>query len=201
MSTHDPIRLADEEKGDKEEGGLSLRALRTRTIFACDQVSDRMYRRIASALTLMQADDDKSPITIYVNSPGGSADSGFAIYDILRFIKPPVRTVCNGLCASAAVLIYLAAPKERRFCTPYSRFLLHQPSTQLMGAASDIEINANEIIRLRESYNNIVAQETGKTVEQVTRDADRDFWLTASQAIEYGLVGRITKSCAEMEKA
>lgn len=198
---YEPIHLAEEEKGDKEEGGLSLRALRTRTVFACDVVNDRMYRRIASALTLMQADDDKSPITVYVNSPGGSADSGFAIYDLLRFIKPPVRTVCNGLCASAAVLIYLAAPKERRFCTPYSRFLLHQPSTQLMGAASDIEINANEILRLREAYNKIVAQESGKTVEQVTKDADRDFWLTSSQAVEYGLVGKIAKGWNEMEKA
>lgn len=197
----DPIHLGGEEKDEKEEGGLSVRALKTRTIFATDQVSDRMYRRIASALTLMQADDDKSPITVYVNSPGGSADSGFAIYDILRFVKPPVRTICNGLCASAAVLIYLAPPRERRFCTPYSRFLLHQPSAQLMGAASDVEINANEIIRLRETYNKIVAQETNKTVEQVTKDADRDFWLTASQAVEYGLVGRITNGWEEMEKA
>ncbi len=195
-----PSRLAEEEGGDKGEAALSMRALKTRAIFAFGEVNDRMHRRIATALILMQQDDDKSPITVYVNSPGGSADSGFAIFDMLRFVKPPVRTICDGLCASAGVLIYLAAPRERRFCTPNSRFLLHQPSTQMMGSASDIEINANEILRLRECYNRIVADETGKTLEGVTKDADRDFWLTSGQALEYGLVGKITKAFSELEK-
>jgi hypothetical protein len=115
----------------------------------------------------------RSPCTS--NSPGGHADSGFAIYDFMRFVKPPVRTIVTGMCASAAVLPFLAVGKERRYSLPNARFLLHQPSTMVMGSASDVAINAEEIVKLRERYNAIVGQETGKSVEQVTSDADRDF--------------------------
>lgn len=192
-------RLADEDDGkDFSESSLLRRMLKTRSILVSEVVTDKLARRVQSQLILMQQEDEKSPITVYINSPGGSADSGFAIFDALRFFKPPVRTVVNGLCASAAVLIFLAAPRERRFATPNSRFLLHQPSTYVQGSASDLEINAEEILKLRERYNQIVAAETGKSIEQVTRDADRDFWLSAEEARAYGLVGRLVKSWSEM---
>ncbi len=190
-----------EEKGSKEDGALLKHLFKARTIFVEEQVSDSLAKKVHAQLIILQGMDDKLPITVYVNSPGGSADSGFAIYDFMRFVKPPIRTVCAGLCASAAVMIYLAAPRERRFSMPNSRFLLHQPSTMMWGSASDIAINAEEIIKLRERYNEIVGVETGKTTEQVTKDADRDFWLSPTAAKEYGLVGKVVKSITEIEKA
>ncbi len=190
--------LADDDDGKEPGGGLLKAMLKARSILVSEQVTDKLARRVQSQLILMQQDDEKSPITVYINSPGGSADSGFAIFDALRFFKPPVRTIVNGLCASAAVLIYLAAPRERRFSTPNGRFLLHQPSTVVQGSASDIEINAEEILKLRERYNQIVSAETGKTVEQITKDADRDFWLSPEQAKQYGLVGKIIKNYGEL---
>ena len=198
---HDP-RLAEEnDKDEKDEGGGMLkRLLKARAIFLSEGITDKTARRIQTSLLMLQQDDDKNPITIYINSPGGQADSGFAIYDFIRFVKPPVRTIVTGMCASAAVLPFLAVPRERRFSLPNARFLLHQPSTMVMGSASDVAINAEEIVKLRERYNAIVGQETGKTMEQVTSDADRDFWLSPAQAKEYGLVGKIVKSFAEMEK-
>ncbi len=184
---------------DREPGGgLFRRLLKTRSILLSEVVTDRMARRVQAQLILMQQDDEKAPITVYINSPGGSADSGFAIYDALRFFKPPVRTVVTGLCASAAVMIYLAAPRERRYSLPNARFLLHQPSTMVLGSASDIKISAEEIVKLRERYNQIVAQETGKSPEQVTQDADRDFWLSPEEAAKYGLVGKIVKNYGEL---
>jgi ATP-dependent Clp protease, protease subunit len=196
---HDP-RLAEDDDKEKDggDGGMMKKMLKTRSILVFEQVSDKLARRVQSNLLLLQQDDEKSPITVYIHSPGGSADSGFAIFDSLRFFKPPVRTVVNGLCASAAVMIYLAAPKERRFSLPNSRFLLHQPSTMAYGSASDIQINAEEIVKLRERYNQIVGEECGKSMEQVTKDADRDFWLSPEEARKYGLVGKVVKNIGDL---
>src|SRR5437667_267566 len=188
----------DDKEKDGGEGGLLKQLLKTRAIQVYEPISDKIARKVHSQLLLMQQQDEKSPITVYVNSPGGAADSGFAIYDALRFFKPPVRTVVNGLCASAAVMVFLAAPKERRFSLANSRFLLHQPSTFVQGSASDIQISAEEIVKLRERYNQIVAAETGKNVDQVTRDADRDFWLSPEDAKAYGLVGKVVKHIGEI---
>ena len=188
--------------GDKDEKDESLGAmkmmLKARSILCSEVVTDKLARKVQSQLILMQQEDEKSIITVYINSPGGSADSGFAIYDALRFFKPPVRTVVNGLCASAAVMIYLAASKDKRYATPNARFLLHQPSTMVMGSASDIRITAEEIVKLRERYNQIVAVETGKKADTVTEDADRDFWLSPEEAQKYGLVGKIIKEFGEL---
>ena len=192
------LRLADDKEDKGDSPGMLKMMLKSRSILCSEVVTDRLARKVHSQLILMQQEDEKTPITVYINSPGGSADSGFAIYDAIRFFKPPVRTVVNGLCASAAVMIYLAAPKDRRYSTPNSRFLLHQPSTMAMGSASDIRISAEEIVKLRERYNEIVAAETGKKADQVTEDADRDFWLSPEDAAKYGLVGKIIKSYGEL---
>jgi ATP-dependent Clp protease protease subunit len=189
-----------EQTEEKKPYNLVKRLFKARVVLISEAITDRLARDVAAQCILMQENNRESPITVYVNSPGGSADSGFAIYDILRFITPPVHTICTGLCASAAVLIYLAATKESRYSLPHARFLLHQPSTALFGTASDIEINANEIIKLKERYNRIVAEETSKTVEQINKDADRDFWLSAAEAKEYGLVGNIIQTYAEIDK-
>ncbi|HEX7896669.1 MAG TPA: ATP-dependent Clp protease proteolytic subunit [Planctomycetota bacterium] len=197
---HDDFRLADDDKDNDKggDGGMLKQMLKARSILISEPVSDKLARRVQSQLILMQMDDEKSPITVYINSPGGSADSGFAIYDALRFFKPPIRTIVNGLCASAAIIIHLAAPKERRFSLPNGRFLIHQPSTYVQGSASDIEISANEILKLRERYNEIVGEECGKTAEQVTKDADRDFWLSPDEAKKYGLVSKVVKTFGEI---
>ena len=188
----------DEEEKDEQDGGMLRRMLKARSILVSETVTDKLSRKVQSQLILLQQDDDSTPITVYINSPGGSADSGFAIFDALRFFKPPIRTVVTGLCASAAVMIQLSAPKELRYSLPNSRFLLHQPSTMVMGSASDIQITAEEIVKLRERYNQIVAEETGKTVKQVTSDSDRDFWLSPEDAKKYGLVSKVITSYADL---
>ncbi len=196
---HD-FRLAEDDDKEKDggDGNLLKQLLKTRAIQVYEPISDKIARKVHSQLLLMQQQDEKAPITVYINSPGGAADSGFAIYDALRYFKPPVRTIVNGLCASAAVMVFLAAPKERRFSLPNSRFLLHQPSTFVQGSASDIEISAEEILKLRQRYNQIVSAETGKGADQVTRDADRDFWLSPEEAKQYGLVGKVVKNIGEL---
>lgn len=191
--------LNDCEKKKKSSGdALARKMLKSRSILIFEPISDKLAARVQTQLILLEQMDATKGITVYINSPGGSADSGFAIYDSLRFFKPPIRTVVTGLSASAAVLAQLAAPKERRFITPYGRTMLHQPRTQMRGTASDIKIDAEEMVRLRERYNRIVGEACGKTVEQVTKDCDRDFWLDAEQCVAYGLASRIVKSISEL---
>ncbi len=180
---------------DKEKNCNSIkldkRLLKARTIILSKEVDDALARKAITELLILEDDDPGKEITMFINSPGGSADSGFAIYDMARFVKPPVRTIVSGLCASAAVIIFLGGERGKRFSLPNSRFLLHQPSSAAYGAASDIEITAKEILNIKRRYNSIVAAETGKTVEDIDRDANRDFWLSAQEAVEYGLVNAI----------
>lgn len=205
----DPRRLRLEEDdddetcepcqhGDKEEKGngpnpYEKALFDSRTLLISGPVDDKMLKETTIRCLAMEQKDGKKPITVYINSPGGSADAGFAIYDLLRFIKPPVNTVVNGLCASAGILIHLAADKKRRFCMGESRFMIHQPSTMGRGTASDLDITAKEILKLRDRYNRIIAETCSKTLEQVTEAARRDFWLDAGQALEYGLVCKVVK--------
>ena len=199
MSEGQLIPIVIEKTGRGERAyDIYSRLLRDRIIFVGGQIDDDLANLVVAQLLFLSNEDPNADIHIYINSPGGSVDSGFAIYDMLRFVKPPVRTVVSGLCASAAVLIYLAPPRERRLSRPNGRFLLHQPSTAVMGDASDIAISAKEILALRVRYNEIVAAETKKTVDQVTKDADRDFWLTAEEAQKYGLVGKIVQTYSDI---
>jgi ATP-dependent Clp protease, protease subunit len=192
---------SEENKNQGTDGErLTNKLIDARTLIVAEEVSDTLYRHVATMLTLLERRDPKAPITVFVNSPGGSADSGFAIYDLLRFSPCPITTVANGVIASAAVLIYLGTNKERRFSLPNARFLLHQPSTATRGQATDIDITAREIVKLRTRYNQIVHEQTGKAVEQVTKDSDRDFWLTSTEAVEYGLVGRLIQRRSELEE-
>ena len=182
-----------------EDLRLLEKLLQTRTLLVCETITDTVARKIYRSLLLMEKDDRNAPITVIVNSPGGEADSGFGIFDMLRFVECPVRTLVAGLCASAAVLVALAAEKEQRYTLPNSRFLLHQPMAASFGQASDLEIASAEILHLRDRYNRIVAEATGVDVEKVTRDSDRDFWMSAPAALEYGLVSRIVRSRSEMD--
>jgi ATP-dependent Clp protease protease subunit len=180
---------------DKEGGGganpYEKALFESRTLLISGPVDDKMLKEATIRCLAMEQKDAKKPITVLINSPGGSAVAGFAIYDMLRFVKPPVITVVNGLCASAGILIHLAAERKRRFCLPESRFMIHQPSTMGRGTASDLDITAKEILKLRDRYNKIIAEQCGTTPEKVTESARRDFWLDAGQALEYGLVHKV----------
>lgn len=190
----------EKKHGGKRGRGMEDRLLEARTLIIADEVSDALYRRVATMLTLLERKDKKAPITAYVNSPGGSADSGFAIFDLFRFSPCPITTVANGVVASAAVLIFLGAPQGRRVSLPNARFLLHQPSTAARGQASDIDITAKEIAKLRRRYNEVVSEATGKTLEVVEKDSDRDFWLTAQEAVDYKLVNRVLTARSQLEE-
>jgi ATP-dependent Clp protease, protease subunit len=194
--------MSDEEQQNPrdDERGLEKLLVEARTIIVGEEIGDAVYRKLAVALAVMEGKDPNKPVTVLVNSPGGSADAGFAMYDLLRWTSVPIRTVANGLVASAAVLVFLAAPKGKRLSLPSSRFMLHQPSTVARGQVTDIDIAARQIIALKRRYNSIVAEVTGKPLEKVETDADRDFWLSAKEAHEYGLVDRIIEKRSEIER-
>lgn len=208
----DPRRLRLEEDDDEQDGPNEPKAeapqpspyekalFEARTLLISGPVDDKMLKDATVRVLAMEAKDKKAPITVFINSPGGSADSGFAIYDLLRFVEPPVRTVVNGLCASAGILIHLAGDDKARFCMPESRFMIHQPSTMGRGQASDLDITAKEIIRLRDRYNRIIADACKKSLDEVAESARRDFWLDAGQALEYGLVHKVIKRRADLPK-
>ncbi|MGQ9615322.1 MAG: ClpP family protease [Spirochaetota bacterium] len=173
--------------------------LESRTIIISQAIDSLLARSIYSRLILLEKENPKKPITLIINSQGGSADSGFGIYDMLRFVKPPIITLTAGLCASAAVIIFLAGEKGKRFSLPNSRFLIHQPSTSAVGPAADLEITANQILKIRDQFNLIISNETGHDIQKVTADTNRDFWLSAPEAVEYKLVSKIIQSRNEIE--
>ncbi len=194
----------DEEEEDDpgkepEDSRMTEKFLKARTILISEPITSDLAKRIYQSLILLESEDPEKMITVVINSPGGEADTGFGIYDMMRFVRPTVRTLVSGLCASAAVMVFLAAPKEQRLSLPNSRFLLHQPSSANFGQASDLEIASREILKLRDHYNQIVAAETGRTIERVTEDTDRDFWMSAKEAKEYGLVTRVIENRSELD--
>ena len=170
--------------------------MKTRTILLSSEVSPSTARRVIERLLVLEAEDPEAPITLVVNSPGGEVHSGFGVYDVIRFIKPPVKIVCAGLTASIATIILLAVKKEDRVALPNARLLIHQPlfSGEVFGPASDLEITANEILKTKEHINRVIAEGTGQTFEKVQHDTERDFWLSADEAVEYGLVSRVVTS-------
>jgi ATP-dependent Clp protease, protease subunit len=169
---------------------LRERLFNTRTLVISGEINQELASHVIAQLIALDAESNK-PITIFINSQGGHVESGDTVHDIVRFIRAPVRMIGTGWVASAAAHIFIAAPRERRFCLPNTRFLLHQPAGGVGGSASDIEIEAREILRMRERIVRLIARETGQPVERVQNDIRRNFWLDATAALEYGLVGRI----------
>ena len=168
------------------------RLLRARTIIISGEITQRLAERVTGQLLAMASDSD-DPVTVYVNSQGGHVEAGDTIHDIVKYIRPRVRMVGTGWVASAGALIFVSVPKERRFCLPNTRFLLHQPAGGTGGSASDIEIEAREILRMRDRLNHIFARETGQTIERIQEDTHRNFWLDAQAAVKYGLVGKVVE--------
>jgi len=179
--------------GRKLEDALS----ESRYVLITGEINDKVARDATSRLlALSQISDD--PINIIISSPGGHVESGDMIHDVIRFIKPEVRAIGSGWVASAGALIYVGAPVEQRFCLPNTRFLLHEPRGGVGGQASDVEIQANEIRKMRERFYGIFADATGQTLERVQRDMERDFWLNTEEAKEYGLLGKVISSVDDL---
>ncbi len=178
---------------------LEEKAFKSRTVLVFGEISDVSASDVARRLIALDA-DSPAPIDMFVSSPGGHLESGDAIHDIIRFITAPVRMIGTGWVGSAATHMYLAVPRERRFCLPNTRFLIHQPSGGAGGQASDIAIHAQEIIKARERIARTIARETGKPMEAVLTDIERDRWLSAQDAVAYGLVGRIIEHKTELKK-
>ena len=174
------------------------RLFESRTLIISGEINQKLVSHVMGQLLAMAAHND-TPITIYINSQGGHVESGDTIHDVIRFIKPRVRMVGTGWVASAGALIYVSVPREDRYALPNTRFLLHQPAGGASGMAADVEIEAREILRMRERINRIFARETGQSLERIEADTHRNFWLTAEQAKEYGLVGKIIQSESELD--
>ncbi len=200
MERHRTHWMADAEPGEERPAGDNLvaRMLATRTVLVSGEVNEKLAERVMGQVLVLDAESN-DPIRVIVTSQGGHVDSGFAIHDLLRYVTSPIRTIGAGWVASIGVPILLSAPKEHRYSLPNTRFLLHQPSGGAGGQASDIRIAAEEILKLRERINNLIAAETGQDVERVATDSDRNFWMDAPQALEYGLVSRIISSASEVD--
>ena len=200
LLNEDPAQEEEDEAQPGGQGEFVVRSLiKARTILISDPIDHKLTTRVIAQLLLMDSDDPEKPITILINSPGGSADDGFAIYDLIRFIRPPVRIVSVGLSASAATVIMLAAEKENRFALPNARIMIHQPSMRMVGTAEDVKRTAEQILILRERINELYAQETGQPLDKVVEDTDRDYWMSAQEAVKYGLISKVVTHFNELE--
>src|SRR5215471_18215782 len=211
--THHPTfrELDDEPEGpDMPETGetkpaealvndLESRLFKGRKVMVFGQITDKLARDVVARI-LALVDESAKPIQIYVNSPGGHVESGDSIHDIIKFVRSsvPIHMIGTGWVASAGALIYLAAEKTRRYCLPNTRFLLHQPMGGVRGPATDIDIEAREIIKMRERLSQIIATETAQSIERVRKDTDRNYWMSAQEAIEYGLAHKIINTMDEL---
>ncbi len=178
---------------------LENRLFRQRKVLVFGAINDRVARDVTGRLLALSGASGE-PIDVYINSPGGHVESGDTIHDMIRFVDSlaPVRVIGTGWVASAGALIFLAGARERRFCLPNTRFLLHQPMGGVRGPATDIDIEAREIIKMRQRINAIIARETGQSLERVERDTDRNYWMSAEEAIAYGMVDRVIRSVEEL---
>jgi len=189
----------EEEQGEnkKPESNLIEKILKTRNILLSGEINKSLGERIIRQLILLE-DQGEDPIKVFIDSPGGDADAGFAIFDMMRFIKPDVIIIGMGLVASAAAIILLAAPKERRIALPNSHYLIHQPLSGMRGVATEIEIHAKELDKLRRKINKLISEETGQKLDKVEKDTDRDYWMNAEEALEYGLISKIISNRDEL---
>ena len=189
---------AGEEKEKQQGSDLLSKLLKTRTVMVTDEVTKKMAQQIMTQLLLLEAENNDD-IKMYINSPGGDADAGFAIFDMMRFVKPKIKAICAGVAASAAVIILLGARKENRLSLPNARVLIHQPSTGIHGTAADIQIEATEILKCREKINRLISVETGQAMEKVESDTKRNFWMSAEEALKYGLVSKIIQTSDDLK--
>ena len=187
----------EKKKSGAKPDALAEKFLKTRQILLSGEINKELAQAVNKQLLLLESDGTK-PIYIYIDSPGGDVSAGFAIFDMIRFVNAPVVLIGNGLIASAAALILLAVPKERRVGLPHSSYLIHQPLSEMRGVATDLQIQAEEMAKTRALLNKIIAEQTGKDEKQVKKDTERDYWLTADEAQEYGLISKVISSRKEL---
>ncbi|MEM6986899.1 MAG: ATP-dependent Clp protease proteolytic subunit [Pseudomonadota bacterium] len=189
--------MSDEKDSKKSNPALGEKLFEARKVLICEEINQTMAKRVmAELLALAEASDD--PIQLFVNSQGGHVEAGDSIHDVIGFIAPTVHVIGTGYVASAGTHIFLAADKENRFCLPNTRFLIHQPSGGAGGSATDIAIQAEQIIKMRERLAQVIANSTGTDIERVRKDIDRDKWMDTAEAIEYGIVSKVISSSAEL---
>jgi ATP-dependent Clp protease protease subunit len=186
------VPMVIEQSGRGERAyDIYSRLLKERVIFLVGPVNDQSANLIVAQLLFLESENPDKDISLYINSPGGSVSAGMAIYDTMQFIKPDVSTLCTGLAASMGAFLLAAGAKGKRFSLPNSRIMIHQPLGGAQGQAADIEIQAREILYLRDRLNNILAEKTGRTVEQISKDTDRDNFMSAAEAAEYGMIDKV----------
>ncbi len=193
-----PIVVEQTPRGERSYDIYS-RLLRERIVFIGTVVDDNLASLIMAQLLYLQGEDPLEPISMYINSPGGSVTAGLAVYDTMQYIQPEVHTWCIGQAASIAAVLLAAGEPGHRYALPYSRVLIHQPWGQLAGQATDIQIQAEEILRLREWVNNILAEATGQPLEKIKQDTERDYYMNAEQAVEYGIIDVVARKQPEGE--
>ena len=185
-----PMVVEQTSRGERAFDIFS-RLLKDNIIFLGTPIDDQIANLIVAQLLFLEAEDPEKDINLYINSPGGSVTAGLAIYDTMQFIRPDVTTICVGMCASMGALLLTAGAKGKRFALPNSRILIHQPSGGMQGQATDVRIHAEELIRIRELTSEILAKHTGQSMDQIERDVERDRYLSAVQAKEYGLIDEV----------
>lgn len=185
-----PMVVEQTNRGERSYDIYS-RLLKDRIIFASGEVNDVMADLIVAQLLFLESEDPNKDIQLYINSPGGSVSAGFAIYDTINYIKPDVSTICIGMAASMGAFLLASGAKGKRFALPNSDIMIHQPSGGAQGQASDIQINAEKILKIRQKLNEILAERTGQDLEKIERDTDRDYWLTSEEAKKYGLIDKV----------
>jgi ATP-dependent Clp protease protease subunit len=186
------VPMVVEQSGRGERSyDIYSRLLKERVIFMVGPVHDQMANLIVAQMLFLESENPDKDISLYINSPGGSVSAGLAIFDTMQFIKPDVSTLCTGMAASMGAFLLAAGAKGKRFSLPNSRIMIHQPSGGSQGMASDIEIQAKEILYLRHRLNSIMAERTGQSVEQIAKDTDRDRFMSAEEAVEYGLIDKM----------
>ncbi len=190
-----PDDTKEQQRDRKQQVDQILLQERTLTLFG--EINDQSAQATARALLALAA-KSADPITLYISSPGGHVESGDVLFDLIQFVKPKVRIVGAGWVGSIAVHVYLAAAKNNRYCLPNTRFLIHQPAGGFGGTAADLAIHAREIVKIRERINRIIAERTGQPPERVHEDTNRDYWMSAEESVQYGLVGRIVSSVSKL---
>ncbi|MDA3889174.1 MAG: ATP-dependent Clp protease proteolytic subunit [Allgaiera sp.] len=190
-----------ETKDDKDDKSKNPQIeqlfFKSRSVIVAGEINDKLASRVTTHLLALAQDSD-DPINMYISSPGGHVESGDMVHDMIKFIRPKVRTIGSGWVASAGALIFVGADRADRYCLPNTRFLLHQPSGGIGGKVSDMQIQAEQIQKMRERFDKLFAEATGQTAEKIAKDTQRDFWLTAKEAIDYGLCGKIIENMDDL---
>jgi len=193
----------EDEREEREERGLpdetATKLRQARTIVIAGDMDKKVAERVITDLIIMENENPDEPIDLFINSEGGDADAGFAMYDMIKFVQPSVRTVCTGIVASAATTVLLAADRKHRYALPSARVLIHQPSMAMRGRATEIEVSATEMLKFRARCNELIARETGQPIERVEKDTLRDYWMSATEAKNYGIIRKIVSNRSEFD--